>query len=109
MPPTQHLLPEDVLVDHDHSADRELVDHVLDALPAHEYRRLLADFIVVARRCDITRDYSPLRRLSDSVFVTARLQCSDEYRTAVEKALTAPPGPPVDGGEFLAMLRAKRQ
>ncbi len=108
MSPVQHLLPEDLQPACEGSPDRELLANALALLPHDQHQRILTEFVLTARRCDITRDYGPLRRLNDSLFVTARLHASEEYRLALQKALAAPVGEPVEGEEFLAMLAAKR-
>ncbi len=109
MPPVRHLLPDDVQQPGERDpADRNLLNHALAMLPQEEHQRILTDYVLTARRCDVTRDYAPLRRLNDSLFMTARLHASEEYRAAVQKALAEPVGRPMDGQEFLELLRAQR-
>ncbi len=107
MSPVQQLLPDHLQPAAEPSDDREALSAALSLLPAEDHQRILTDFILTARRCDITRDYGPLRHLNDSLFVTARLHSSEEYRAAIATALKSDMAVVTDLGDYLERLRGK--
>lgn len=106
-PAASQLLPEHMQPGTEQSEDRDVLAAALSVLPPDEHQRILTDFVLTARRCDITRDYEPLRHLSDSLFVTARLHTSEEYRGAIDAARRSEMAQVIDATDFLERLRNK--
>lgn len=109
MPPVQQLLPEHLQTEPGSSEDRAVLTAALSMLPPEDHQRILTDMILTARRCDITRDYGPLRHLNDSLFVTARLHASEEYRIAIHDAKRSEVTTVTDLSDYLERLRSKHR
>ncbi len=107
MPPVQHPLPEHLRTYDEVAPDREGVARAVAALPSEEYERLLTEVLLTAHRCNVTRDYAPLRHLVDSVFATSWLHGSQEYRDARAAALRSEMTNVVDGDDFLEQIKGK--
>jgi hypothetical protein len=89
VPPTaERVLPEHLREDRAADPDFDLMMTALETLPEESHQRILAKFVVTARRCEVSRDYGPLRHLTESLFATAALHADPEYRRAVEEART---------------------
>lgn len=105
MSPVQQLVPDHLQPEPTTSLEHDQLSAALSVLPPAEHQRILTDLVITARRCDITRDYAPVRHLCDSIFVTARLHSSAEYRDAMQTALSAEPGEPQEPVDFLDWVK----
>lgn len=73
MSPVEQLLPDHLQPAPEPSEEHRVLMAALSVLPAEMHQRILTDFILTSRKCDITRDYSPVRHMCESIFMTARL------------------------------------
>lgn len=85
-PVEPQVLPPHLREDNAGTSDFDLLMVALESLPAATHQRILANFVITSRRCEITRDYGPLRHLTESLFATAALHADGDYRAAVDRA-----------------------
>lgn len=112
MAPVEQLLPEHLAPCDEQPDEHKILMAALSELPDETHQRILADFMVTARRCRETQDYAPLDHLTTSVYATALLRRNPEYLDAVEMADEAeaagPPSDEVDVAGLVTRLRGRR-
>lgn len=110
-PVEQQVLPSHLRPEHTHASEFELMMAALATLPLETHQSILANFVVTSRRCEVTRDYGPLRHLTESLFATAALHADGDYRAALVRAQeldAQDAGELIDVEEFRARRRANR-
>lgn len=112
MAPTEQLLPGHLQPCDDQLEEHRILMSALSELPNETHQRILADIVIMARRCERTQDYGPLHHLTTSVYATALLRRNPDYLTALGEADDAeaagPPADEVDMAGLLARVSARR-